>query len=359
MRRFWKLMNIVLNVVPNPAARLVMLFRQDPTIETTSYTTTEGAAVPMRIHHPSDDGPTPALIIYPGASPAAEEHEAVNVLARALASAGIRTFLPRIPDLKEVLVREESVEHIINVYLAVEVREDVDPARIVGSGVSFGGSLFIKACLDNRLKGKPAAVFSYGSYFDFSEGLQFSMTGACSDGENEYHIEPHDWGRIAFFHNYLEHLDEPCNPENIHRYLLDEVANDGEEGESLYETFPEEDRAVIDKIVSDQSEEAVAMAENVLKKIEPMVARLSPSTFLDKIDFPVHLMHGANDNMIPFTETVRFAKALAENGGEVHSFVSYLYSHSEIEGHGKGLFGFISELWRMGRFLGSVLRPVL
>ena len=359
MRGFWKLMTIVLNVVPNPAARLMTIFRQEPSIETTFYTTTEGAVVPMRIHHPPGDDPAPALIIYPGASPAAEEHEAVNVLARALAYAGIRTFFPRIPALKEVLVREESVEHMINVYLAVEAREDVDPARIIGSGVSFGGSLFIKACLDDRLRGKPAAVFSYGSFFDFREGLNFSMTGICSDGEKEYHIEPHDWGRIAFFHNYLEYLDEPCNPENVRQYLVDKVANDGQNGDFLYESFPEEDRAVIDKIIADQSQEAVSMADNVLKKIQPMMERLSPSHFLDEIDFSIYLMHGANDNMIPFTETVRFAKALTESGREVESFVSYLYSHSETEGHGRGLFGFLSELWHMGRFLGSVLKPVL
>ncbi|MBH30982.1 MAG: hypothetical protein CMG71_03205 [Candidatus Marinimicrobia bacterium] len=359
MRRFWKLMTIVLNVVPNPAARLMKLFRQEPSIETTSYTTTEGTVVPMRIHHPPGDAPAPTLIIYPGVSPAGEEHEAVNVLARALAFAGIRTFFPRIPDLKEVLVREESVEHMINVYLAVEAREDVDPAKIVGSGVSFGGSLFIKACLDDRLRGKPAAVLSYGSFFNFRDGLNFSMTGVCSDGEKEYHIEPHDWGRIAFFHNYLEYLDEPHNPEKVRQYLLDKVANDGQNGDALYESFSEEDRILIDKIVADQSQEAVAMAEKVLKKIEPLVERLSPSNFLDEIDFPIYLMHGANDNMIPFTETVRFTKALTESGREVKSFVSYLYSHSETKGHDRGLFGFLLELWRIGRFLGSLLKPVL
>ncbi len=351
-------MTIVLNVVPNPVVRFIALFRQQPLIETTSYTTSEGTAVPMRIHHPPSDEPAPTLIIYPGASPAAEEHEAVNILARALASAGIRTFVPRIPSLKEVLVREESVEHMINVYLAVEAREDVDPARIVGSGVSFGGSLFIKACLDDRLRGKPAAVLSYGSFFDFRQGLNFSITGVCSDGEKEYYIEPHDWGRIAFFHNYLEYLDEPCNPENVRQYLLDKVANDGENGDALYESFPEEDRVIINKILEDQSQEAIAMAESVLEKIEPIVERLSPSNFLYEIDFPIYLMHGANDNMIPFTETVQFAKALTESGREVKSFVSYLFSHSEIEGRGHGFFGLVPELWRIGRFLGLVLKPL-
>ncbi|MEE2876434.1 MAG: hypothetical protein VX822_01445 [Candidatus Neomarinimicrobiota bacterium] len=359
MRRFWKLMTIVLNVVPNPAARLIGFFRREPTMETSSYQTTEGAFVPMRIHHPVGEGPAPALIIFPGATPAAEEHEAVNVLARALATAGIRTFLPRIPDLKKVLVREGSVEHMINVYLSVEAREDIDSARIIGAGVSFGGSLFIKACLDDRLKGKPAAIFSYGSYFDFGQALRFSMTGVCSDGETEYHLEPHDWGRIAFFHNYIEHLEEPCNQENVHQYLLDQVANDGQNSETLYGSFPQEDRTIIDNIVADQSEEALAMAENLLLKIEPMVAPLSPSNFLEEIDFPVYLMHGTNDNMIPFTETVRFTKALTKSGREVRSFVSNLYSHSEIEGHGKGVIGFVLELWRIGRFLGSVLKPVL
>ncbi len=82
MRGFWKLMTIVLNLVPNPAARLMTLFRQEPSMETTTYTTTEGTVVPMRIHHAPGDDPAPALIIYPGASPAAEAAAAARAISR-------------------------------------------------------------------------------------------------------------------------------------------------------------------------------------------------------------------------------------------------------------------------------------
>ncbi|MDP6578369.1 MAG: hypothetical protein QF771_04340 [Candidatus Marinimicrobia bacterium] len=359
MKHFWKMLTIVLNVVPNPVGRLLNLFRREPAVETSSYTTTEGETVPMRIYHPEKLKNAPALILYPGITPAAEEHEAVNVLARATALAGIRTFLPRIPAMKEVLVREESIEHMINVYETVEIREDIDIERIACVGMSFGGSLFVKACLDERLKNRPASVISYGSYFDFKEALQFAITGRCSDGKNEYVFEPHNWGRIVFFHNYLEYLDNPCNPENIRAYLLDQVANDGENGDELYAAFPEEDRILIDKIVSDQSKEAVEMVQQVMDKIENILLPLSPIQFLDEIDFPLYLMHGASDTMIPFTETVRFGRALEERGKEVHTFISTLYAHSEIEGYGKGPLGLISELWRMGRFMQNMLRPVL
>ena len=88
MKHFWKMLTIVLNVVPNPVGRLLTLYRREPAVETSFYTTTEGETVPMRIYHPAKLKNAPALVIYPGVTPAAEEHEAVNMLARATALAG-------------------------------------------------------------------------------------------------------------------------------------------------------------------------------------------------------------------------------------------------------------------------------
>ena len=116
---------------------------------------------------------------------------------------------------------------------------------------------------------------------------------------------------------------------------------------------------MIDKIAFGRSESALQIGENILQRIKPITKTLSPSTFIDEINFPIFMMHGFNDTMIPFTETVKFARALENKGKEVNSFISYIYSHSTIEEHKKGVIGFLAELWRMGKFLKSMLRPVL
>lgn len=359
MIRLWKLLKIILLVVPTPLFPLIRLLSNKPKLENSFFTTTEGEKVPLRIYHPTNLDIAPAIILFPGASPAAEEHEGVNILGKAMASSGVRAFLPRIPALKKVLIQPDSVEHMVNAYMEVSDRKDVDSEKIVGCGVSFGGSLFVKACLDNRIKGKPASIVSYGSYFDFGDSLEFSITGKCSDGKKDYHLDPHDWGRMVFFYNYLKYVDEPCNMDKVHEYLFDQIINDGENSENLYRSFSGQDKDFVNMILYEKDEKALKVMKKTLERIKPIVMPLSPSNFIDKIDFPIYMMHGAKDNMIPFTETFKFANELKMRGKKVNSFISNLYSHSEIDRPKGRRINFISELFRMGKFINSMLRPVL
>ncbi|MBF89828.1 MAG: hypothetical protein CMG75_09310 [Candidatus Marinimicrobia bacterium] len=359
MIRYWKLLKIILLVVPTPLFPLIRLFSKRPKLENSFFTTTEGKKVPLKIYHPPNLDVAPAIILFPGASPAAENHEGVNLLAKALASSGVRAFLPRIPALKKVLIQSDSIEHMINAYLTVSDRKDIDSKKIVGCGVSFGGSLFIKACLDDRINGKPASIISYGSYFDFGDTLEFSITGKFSDGKKDFHLNPHDWGRTVFFYNYVRYVDEPFNMEKIEEYLYDQIINNGEKSKELWYSFSRKDKKFINTILYEKNEEAHRITKKTLMKIKPLVMSLSPSSFINKIDFPIYMMHGAQDNMIPYTETLKFARELKIRGNKVHSFISNLYSHSEIEHPKVRGINFISELFRMGKFISSMLRPVL
>ena len=353
LRSVFRFIVLVTSVVPGRTLSIVNALTPKVAVEVASYTTGNGDEVPMRIWHPRSSGPAPAIILYQGASPAGENHEILNRLAQGLAKVGFKVFIPRLPRLKEVLIREETVERIIEIFLQVHKRQDILSDRITTIGFSFGGSLMVKACLDPRMNGLPSKVLSYGSYFDLEKTLKFVLTGECSHGGCSYSFDPHEWGSIVFFHNYLENIDGDFNSKAIHSYFLTLVKED-EKADENYAALSEEDRSFIDLITKDR-EKSLETALTVLSKLRSTVESLSPRYFTANINFPLYLVHGTEDNMIPFTETVAFSETLEEQGAEVHTFISGLYSHDEAGSGERGFVGRIDELWRLGRFMNNFI----
>ena len=353
LRSVFRFIVLLTSAVPGRTLSIVNALTPKVIVEVASYTTGNGDEVPMRIWHPRSSGPAPAIILFQGASPAGENHEILNRLARGLAKVGFKVYIPGLPRLKEVLIREETVEQMVEIFLQVHQRPDVLSDRITTIGFSFGGSQLVKACLDPRMNGLPAKVLSFGSYFDLERTLKFVLTGECSHAGKDYSFDPHEWGNIVFFHNYIDYFDGDFNIEEIRRYFLALVEEDGVMEDHLA-ALSEKDRSFIDLISTDRKK-SLELALSVLPNLRSTVESLSPRYFTEKINFSLHLVHGARDNMIPFTETMAFSDTLEKQGTEVHTFISGLYSHNEAESAERSLFGRINEFWRLGSFINDFI----
>ena len=80
-------------------------------------------------------------------------------------------------------------------------------------------------------------------------------------------------------------------------------------------------------------------------KFKKEMLSLSPSEVCDKINFHVFLMHGANDSMVPYTESIKLNNELPQST----IFLSGLYEHSEISG-GNSIFSKLKEFYKMSSF---------
>ncbi len=326
--------------------------------ESSHYQLEDGEKVPLRIYHPKITGRTPAVILYPGASPTGEKHEIVNQVAIGLSKIGFRVFLPRLPSLMKIMLGPDSVEHIIKSFEQIYSRNDILNKQIVAIGFSFGGSLLIKACTDKRINGLPVVVLSYGSYYDLRETFWFAISGEYNDGLQQMRMKPHEWGKVVFFYNYLNQIPIEFDREKMKSYFYSLIQEDDSAAEYIYMSMNEEDKKFIDLIYKDEKNEIFRLAKDVFEQIdEESVSAYSPRYFLDNINFPVYLIHGANDNMIPYTETEAFGKTLEERQKEVYKIISHLYTHSEVAG--QSMMKFVKNLLGLGKFMHRVIKKGL
>jgi fermentation-respiration switch protein FrsA (DUF1100 family) len=84
---------------------------------------------------------------------------------------------------------------------------------------------------------------------------------------------------------------------------------------------------------------------------------LNPLPFLNRVESPVQLIHGRNDRLIPYTETLRLQAAFPETT-PVDTTITALMDHSEQGGRLASIGKEISEGVKLVRTLGRLLGTV-
>ena len=78
---------------------------------------------------------------------------------------------------------------------------------------------------------------------------------------------------------------------------------------------------------------------------------MSPLYWADQIDSKVFIMHGSNDSMVPFTESINLDKYLKNSS----LFISYMYEHKEISTN-RGILFKLKEIIKMILFFRGYFR---
>ena len=79
--------------------------------------------------------------------------------------------------------------------------------------------------------------------------------------------------------------------------------------------------------------------------------KISPSSFCEKIAMKIFIMHGANDSMVPYTESVKLGASLPNN----KLLISYIYEHKEISTN-SGFITKCKELLKLEYFFAEYFR---
>ena len=291
-----------------------------------------------------------SIIIFPGASPLAEQHPGIINLASIIAKLGYQVYIPRIPPLKLLDISEINIEWFAHAYKEIIKRSEIDPKEVTITGISYGGSLLLNASLDIRMNSpKPKSLLIYGSAYEIDTGLDFLLTGKLNHNGKTIYITPNEWGITVILHNYLKNVDVGFDTTNIKKILSYRIAENFDAVDKLKNKLNNHDREFIENVLAAKyNNEIEVIVKKIVTKEKNKLRKISPKTFVDKINNKVFIMHGANDSMVPFTESVKMGKEIKNS--EV--LISHLYEHKEISTN-SGIFSKIKELIKMEKFFAS------
>ena len=317
----------------------------------------------------------PGWVVLHGVTRPGRFHPTLLRFVRALASSKAAVLVPQVPEWVDLRLEPErtlpTVRAALDGLRSLPGTSD-GPYGLIG--FSFSAPQVLIAAAHRDISDQLAGVVGFGGYFDVGSMVRFQMTGRFSWGDATHRLRPDPYGRWIMAGNHLTAIPEYRNAQDVADALWRLAVEAGERRilawDPSYDTLKErlreqvsEDRREIFDLFAPPSDREPAQTE--AERIAPLLTRaamdatplLDPSPFLSRIETPVQLIHGRNDRMIPYTETLRMEAAFPDEK-RIDMTITALMDHSEQGGRLASLGKEISEGMKMVRTLGRLLGSV-
>lgn len=292
------------------------------------------------------------IVLVAGVTPEGRDDPRLIGFAAALARAGFAVLVPELENLRRLQVSPGDAIPIADAadHLQAELGSH-RPVAVVGLSYAFGPTVL--AALDQDAK--VDLLIGIGPYFDGEATLAYFTTGQFRDPETgEWRrMEPNEYGKWVFVRSNLQRIDDPDDRE-----LLADLADRALERHGAVDEWPEngmgpEARAVIELLRNRDPERVPELVERLPEGIREDIAALNLALRADDLrasglDFV--LVHGRDDRIVPYAESVRLAEVVNAGGdGEARLWLLDDLAHVDIDRPSLG------DVWRLVGAMRAVL----
>lgn len=286
-----------------------------------------------------------ALLLVHGLSRAGRRHPELVRLARLLARHGKLVLVPQFEGLAAFRLSGREVEEIGSAlrYLAGVS----DSVAIAGFSFGAGPALLAAADLpDLRVAG------SFGGYAQLRNVIAYITTGVHAFGGRRYvhRAEQYNrWKLLALLVGFV--------PNERDRGLLQAIAerkldNPSAATAALERRLGDEGQTVM-ALVLNRREEAVApLLARLPPRARDALDRLSPLAVIHRLPGRLLIAHGADDDSIPFTESLRLAEAA---GGRARIAILQTFHHTGPEPFWRSVRQRALDGWNLFRLVDDLL----
>ena len=293
------------------------------------FVRTEPAAVghlSVRLYHPRRTSPRATFLIAPGLHYAGPDDPRMDRFCRILAAAGNLVVAPFVPSYLALTPNALAIADFEAVFEALPRWSSQRP---VVFSISFGSLLAFALAAKHGDAIERLVVF--GGYADFHETLRFCLTGEVASGRAAAR-DPLNQPVVLM--NLLAHLDPPCpDPDAVTTAWRAYVRSTwGRPEMKARERFvaaaaavdvPAHVRALYDVGVG-VTPGASDLALSALTRFDARA--LDPTPYLPQIRGKVDLVHGTDDDVIPYEQSHALARQLVNADVRVH--VTGIYGHT-------------------------------
>lgn len=297
-----------------------------------------------RPHQPT----SASLLLIPGASEGGKNDTRLVAFATSLARARFNVLVPDFESLKHLNVSAYNVVEISDALNWLVRKVELTPKGKVGMlAISYAAGPAILAAMENGIRDRVTFIFAIGGYYDLDAALGFFTTGYFKEGGNLRYIEPNAYGKWVFVLSNLERMSHPHDRTLFKEMFLRKQADLGAQLDDLASELSKEGLAIFSFITNANH----GRVHNLLSKLpEAIKEEISELTLADKnlsqLKSSMILVHGLDDNIIPFSQSIALSKKLP--AGQTEIFLVDNLAHVELA---PGIIG----SWKLLRAVESLL----
>lgn len=290
--------------------------------------------------------PVGAWIVLHGLTRSGRDHVQLVRFTRALAASGSAVLVPEVPEWRALHLAPKATAPTIRAALDwLEEAPEVEGTRRALVGFSFGAPQAIVASARPELRDRVAGVVAFGGYCDLERTVRFQLTGEHEwKGVTRWH-RPDPYGRWIVAGNHLTGVPGFRDHEDVAAALLELARTAGDASlpswdpsldhlkEHLRRELDRDHRAAFDLMAPVgggelEPDRGAELARSITEAALQANPEMEVRNRLGNVPGPVHLVHGRNDHIIPFTEGLRLGRELPGSAA-ARLTVTALFGHSD------------------------------
>ena len=275
--------------------------------------------------------PLAGIVLVPGVAQAGKDDYRLVAFATTLARARFRVLVPDLPGIRALKVQAQDVVGVADAFAFLVAGDEWPASRRAGIGAfSYAAGPAVLAAMEQRIRDRVDFVLAVGGYYDLEQVLTFLTTGYFREQGAWRRLQPVDYGKWLFVLSNLQRVQDPADRQALADIARRRLADPGAAVDDLASRLGQEGRSVYALTANRDPDRVPSLVASLP---EPIREELSALTLagreMSALAAQLILVHGREDAIIPYTESVALARAVPE--GQASLFVVEGLSHVDVQ----------------------------
>jgi pimeloyl-ACP methyl ester carboxylesterase len=259
-----------------------------------------------------------------------------------MARAHFLVFVPDLQSLRDLSIAAEDAEEISALISHIASRETGEAQGSVGIvGFSYAAGLAILAAMKPQTRRLVRFVYAVGTYYDMVSLGTYLTTGYFREGPDQrwQKRKPSSYATWVFVHGSAMWLEDPHDRRALRAVSEMKLADPEADVTAMAAQLGAEGQAVYRLLNTDLHKAPLLISElprSLLAELQRLDLR---SKSMADLKARLILMHGRDDALIPYSESI--ALAAAADADRTHLFVIGSLAHVELRSSG------LLDLWKL------------
>jgi len=321
---------LILIDIVRPVERPVMGKFIDAPAKTTVTVSGNGRLIQADLYRPRSAGRHFPLLLVHSVNAAGKDDERIRRLAMALGRAGFLVLVPDLEGLKTLHIRTPDAEDLLKCFLHLcGIERDGSGGGMLGIG--YGAGPMLLAAADSRIRDQVRVVATIGGYYDLRSVMLFSLTGAYEYGNDRGYVRPDGSLRWMFVYRNLDLL-RTLDDRAVLKQVIDKKNQyEPAAADAIAKSLGPEGRALYAFLSNSDQDRFAPLYENLPLQVRELTYQLSPWRAMRYIKASFIIVHGVDDDSIPYTESLRLADAVGDQNRVHRALLPYFVRREPVE----------------------------
>lgn len=308
--RHWESALVLADVAAGETPSLLKANTAEPARTAVRYTVA-GRERTGDLYTPADAKPLAGIVLVPGAVPQGKDEPRIVAFARTLARARFAVLVPEITGLRELRIHPSDARVVADAFVWLAGQPELAPAGRAGmAAFSYGVGPAVLAALEEDARMRVRFVVGVGGYHDLPGTIRYFTTGYYQAEGAWQHLTPDDYGKLVLVQSALPYMNAH-DAQLLSAMAAHRLENRAADLAALAAQLGHDGRAVHALALNTDHEVFPRLYAELPARLRADLGALSlHDKDLGRLAAQLILVHGHNDNLIIWTESVALASAL-------------------------------------------------